>query len=186
MPHHVALLRGIAPSGRNMTNDRLRGVFERLGLADVRSVLSSGNISFRTKETDAPGLERRAQAALVADLGVSSTVILRSAAELCPVVDSDPFAGLTHGPGTHLTATFVQAAALDVEPPTGVPPQDARARVVRHDVGCRAVLAVTDATGPAAAPAFVRWLEHDLGTRITMRSRRTVERIAAQLDQGRR
>ena len=30
MQQYVALLRAIAPSGRNMTNDKLRGVLERL------------------------------------------------------------------------------------------------------------------------------------------------------------
>ena len=42
MFRYVALLRGIAPSGPNMTNDKLRGVFEGLGYERVSSVLASG------------------------------------------------------------------------------------------------------------------------------------------------
>lgn len=56
-PSHAslrALLRGIAPSGTNMTNDKLRAVFEVLGLDDVASVLASGNIAFLSDVTDAP------------------------------------------------------------------------------------------------------------------------------------
>ena len=46
MHRYAALLRGIAPSGPNMTNDKLRGVFEELGYEHVASVLASGNIVF--------------------------------------------------------------------------------------------------------------------------------------------
>ncbi|MEK7152950.1 MAG: DUF1697 domain-containing protein [Patescibacteria group bacterium] len=37
MPKYVALLRGIAPSGKNMQNDKLRGVFEKLGYTQALS-----------------------------------------------------------------------------------------------------------------------------------------------------
>ena len=35
MTRYVALLRGITPSGKNMTNAHLRGLFEQLGFAEV-------------------------------------------------------------------------------------------------------------------------------------------------------
>lgn len=71
MPRFAALLRGIAPSGVNMTNEKLRAVFEGLGLDDVASVLASGNIVFRTDVTDAPLLEQRIEDALADQLGIS-------------------------------------------------------------------------------------------------------------------
>ncbi len=40
MASYAALLRGIMPSNPAMSNARLRGVFEGLGLQDVRSVLA--------------------------------------------------------------------------------------------------------------------------------------------------
>ena len=49
---YVALLRGIAPSGKNMSNAHLRGAVEGLGYTDVASVQASGNILFTTDETD--------------------------------------------------------------------------------------------------------------------------------------
>ena len=51
MHRYAAILLGIAPSGKNMTNDKLRGVFEALGLEDVASVLASGNIVLGSAET---------------------------------------------------------------------------------------------------------------------------------------
>jgi uncharacterized protein (DUF1697 family) len=47
-----------------MTNDKLRGVFERLGFEEVASLLASGNIVFGSADTDAHMLEQRVQDAL--------------------------------------------------------------------------------------------------------------------------
>ena len=118
MPQFAALLRGIAPSGRNMTNDKLRGVFERLGFTQVASVLASGNIVFRCDTADTAVLEQRIEDALATDLGLSSRTILRAHADLRALLDSDPFPGLTHGRATYLTATFLKdpATAPDVVP----------------------------------------------------------------------
>ena len=47
---YVALLRGIGPANPNMRNEKLRGVLEELGLANVASVISSGNLLFDTED----------------------------------------------------------------------------------------------------------------------------------------
>jgi uncharacterized protein (DUF1697 family) len=178
MQRYVALLRGIAPSGRNMTNDKLRGVFEELGFADVGSVLASGNITFSSDGTDEPALERRIEEALAGRLEVTSTTILRAYPELRTLVDSDPFPGLTHGRGSYLTATFLKEPAAD---PGVVREQtDPHTRVVRYDRSTRAVLAVTDDTGDG--PSFMAWLEKAFGKGITTRSWLTVQRIVRKLE----
>lgn len=180
MHRYAALLRGIAPSGRNQSNDKLRGVFERLGFDAVTSVLASGNILFRSDEADVDVLERRIEAALAADLGLSSRTIVRSLPELRALLDSDPFPGLTHGRGTYLTATFIQHAA---PAPGDLPdPGTPLLRVVRCDGPARAVLAVTDNTVPGSTPDFMLWLEGVYGKGITTRSWLTVQRIVAKLE----
>jgi uncharacterized protein (DUF1697 family) len=183
MVRYVALLRGIAPSGRNMTNDKLRGVCKRLGLEAVTSVLASGNILFRSAETDVPALEQRNEDALAADLGVRSRVVVRSLPELRALVDSDPFDGLTHGPATYLTVTFVQDAravsAADVAPPPPTPPL---VTMVRYDPAARAVLAVSDNRGPAGASPLMLSLERVYGTDVTTRSWLTVLRVVRALE----
>jgi uncharacterized protein (DUF1697 family) len=180
MQRYVALLRGIAPSSRNMTNDKLRGVFEELGFAAVGSVLASGNITFRTSEADVPFLERRIEEALVSRLGVSSRTIIRECSELRELVDSEPFPGLTHQPQTYLTATFVKDAATVPD----VWPREAgqRTRVVRYDTVARAVLAVTDNSVPGDASGFMSWLEKTCGKDITTRSWLTVQRVVKKLE----
>lgn len=162
-----------------MTNDKLRGVVEGLGLHRVASVLASGNIVFSGEESDVPALEQRIEAALTRELGITSRTIIRSRAELRALVDSDPFPGLTHGAGTYLTATFLKdshpdADALELSDPT--------TRLVRYDRPARVVLAVTDNTVPGRTPTFMSWLERVCGKDITTRSWLTVHRIVRKME----
>ncbi len=180
MPRFAALLRGIAPSGTNMTNDKLRAVFERLGLEDVASVLASGNIVFRSDNADVAVLERRIEDALVLELGISSRTLVRTYGELRALVDSDPFPGLTHGSNTYLTATFIKDAAGVAD---AVPGQlDPGTTIVRYDAAARAVLAITDNREPNRAGGFMVWLERVYGKGITTRSWLTVQRIVRKLE----
>jgi uncharacterized protein (DUF1697 family) len=180
MRRFAALLRGIAPSGTNMTNDKLRAVFEGLGLDDVASVLASGNIVFRSDATDAPALEQRIEDALAMELGISSAVFLRTSSELRALVDSDPFPGVTHTSGTYLTATFVKDSG---RVPTPLPGQlDPGTRIVRYDRAARAVLAVTDNSEPNRARGYMVWLDQSFGKGITTRSWLTVQRIVRRLE----
>lgn len=180
MQRYVALLRGIAPSGENMTNDKLRGVFEKLGFDRVGSVLASGNIVFDSPGPDAAALERRVEAALTRDLGLASRALVRSHPELRDLLASDPFPGLTHGRGTYLTATFVKHASFEPEALEGQP--DPLTRVVGYDPAARVVLAVTDNTVAGSTPVFMSWLEKVCGKDITTRSWLTVQRIVAKLE----
>lgn len=176
MTSYCALLRGISPSNPNMRNDRLRAVFTRLGFADVASVISSGNILFRTDAShDAAVLEDRIQAALRENLGIEGAAILRTRAELQALVDRDPFAGLTHGKSTYLTLTFCQHA-LDPVPEPFPEPDLPEARVLGYDTAARAVLAITDTTA-VKTPDLMSWLQRHLGTGITTRTWLTLTRI---------
>lgn len=179
MRPYAALLRGIAPSGPNMTNDKLRGVFEQLGFADVASVLSSGNIVFRSAISDVPALEQRIEEGLARDLGVSSRTIIRARPELRGLVDSDPFPGETHGGSTYLTASFLKHPATALDVPEGLDPGT---RVVRYDAAARAVLAITDNSGSGRAQGFMAWLDRAFGKDVTTRSWVTVTRIVTLLE----
>ena len=180
MHRYAALLRGIAPSGRNMTNDKLRAVFDRLGFEKVTSVLASGNILFAAMDADVPTLERRIEDALTSDLGLASRTIIRPHAVLRTMLDSDPFAGLSHGQSTYLTATFLKDAEPD---PERLPVRPGElTRVVRYDPAARVVLAVTDSSGPGTTPDFMVWLEKSFGRDITTRSWLTVQRIVRKLE----
>ena len=56
----VALLRGVNVGGKNMINmSSLKTSFEQLGFKDVSTYINSGNILFKSKETDARKLEKK-------------------------------------------------------------------------------------------------------------------------------
>ena len=180
MRTYAALLRGIAPSGTNMTNDKLRGVFERLGFEEVASVLASGNIVFRSELTDVLTLEQRIEDSLVADLGLSSRTIVRDHRVLRAFVDSEPFHGLTHGNDTYLTASFLKNRA---SAPSVLPARlDPGTHLVGYDTAAGAVLAITDNNAPDRARGFMDWLDASFGKDVTTRSWLTVQRVVRKLE----
>src|SRR3712207_3453811 len=90
MTRSVALLRGVNVGAAQMSMDRLRAVFEDLGHTDVTTYLRTGNVVFTAggrAAAVAKGLERR----IADDLGVETTVLLRTAAELTALVAANPF-----------------------------------------------------------------------------------------------
>lgn len=48
MTKYVALLRGFSPLNPNMRNENLCEVFKDLGFKSVKTVISSGNVIFKT------------------------------------------------------------------------------------------------------------------------------------------
>ncbi|MEU7765316.1 DUF1697 domain-containing protein [Nocardia sp. NPDC049190] len=179
MNSYAALLRGIAPSNPNMSNAKLRAVFEKLGFEGVASVLASGNIVFRSADTDVAALEERIQQALIRELGIGGGTIIRSYGELRALLDADPFPGLTHGRGTYLIATFLKDAAK--APPVLPDQPDPLTRIVGYDKAARAFLAVIDNSEQGKTPNFMAWLDKTYGKDITTRTWLTVERIVKKL-----
>ena len=56
----VALLRGVNVGGNNMIKmSSLKASFENLGFTEVSTYINSGNIIFKSRETDARKLERQ-------------------------------------------------------------------------------------------------------------------------------
>ncbi|WP_282785237.1 DUF1697 domain-containing protein [Nocardia sp. CC201C] len=178
MNRYAAFLRGIMPSNPNMRNEKLRGVFEGLGFEGVASVLSSGNIVFRSAETDVAALESRIQEALRDELGIGGGTLLREYGELLTLVDADPFEGLTHCRETYLTVTFLRG---DTPPPPAPGDLDATVRVVGYDAAARAVLWVVDNSAPNGA-GFMAWLERQYGKDVTTRTFLTVQRVLKKMD----
>lgn len=91
MTKYVALLRGIGPSNPNMRTDKLRGLFEKLNLANVRTVISSGNVVFESSSRSVRKLEERIEKTLPEELGFRSTTIIRSKEKLPRLADQNPF-----------------------------------------------------------------------------------------------
>ncbi|MGY0500915.1 DUF1697 domain-containing protein [Nocardia sp. FBN12] len=178
MESYAALLRGIMPTNPNMRNEKLRGVFEGLGFEKVVSVLSSGNVVFRTAD-DPADLEERIQQALNAELGIPGGTIIRSHPELRALLDRDPFAGLPHERGSYLTVTFFKAKMREAD--TEAFADDSLTRVIGYDREARAFLTVND-NSVGKTPDFMARLEKTYGKDITTRTWLTVQRVVKKME----
>ena len=173
MTKYVALLRGIAPTNPNMRNDKLRGVFEKLGFENVKTVISSGNVIFESPSRSAAKLEASIEKALPEQLGFTSTTILRSQGQIKRLVDQNLFKGMEHSQKSSLNVTFLRKKRkIDLKFPYKVENRD-YTLLGMYD---GAICSVIDLTS-AKTPDLMVWLEKQFGKDITTRTWKTVERI---------
>lgn len=173
MTRYVALLRGIAPTNPNMRNDKLRGVFEKLGFENVKTVISSGNVIFESRSGSIRKLEDRIEQALPEELGFRSTTILRSQGQIQKLVEENPFQGMEHSRRSSLNVTFLKKKSrAGIEFPHKVEDRDYELLGMYDG----AIFSVIDLTS-AKTPDLMVWLDKKLGREITTRTWKTVQRI---------
>jgi len=91
MQRYVAFLRAINVGGRTVKMDRLRVVFQEMGLEDVETYIASGNVIFTAPPQETRGLERRIEERLRAELGYEVETFIRTPAELGAIAEYRPF-----------------------------------------------------------------------------------------------
>jgi uncharacterized protein (DUF1697 family) len=173
MTRYVALLRGIAPTNPNMRNEKLRGVFEKLGFQNVRTVISSGNVIFESPSRSVKKLEETIEKTLPAQLGFTSTTIIRSKGQIQQLVEKNPFKDMQHSQTSSLNVTFLKKeTSIDMTFPYQVENRD-YTLLGMYD---GAICSVIDLTS-SKTPDLMLWLEKKFGKEITTRTWKTVERI---------
>ena len=90
MTGYVAFLRGINVGGHRVKMDRLRVLFEELGLADVTTFIASGNVRFSSESADVEQLTRDIEEHLARALGYEVATFLRTPDELERVLAHAP------------------------------------------------------------------------------------------------
>src|SRR6267142_7164174 len=89
----ISLLRAVNVGGHSTIKmEELRALYASLKLKDAQSYVQSGNVVFRTDETDLAKLAKRIQAGIEKRFGSRPEVILRTTAEMRDVVARNPFA----------------------------------------------------------------------------------------------
>ncbi len=180
MTKYVALIRGIGPGDPHKTNEKLRGVLESLSFSSVESVISSGNVIFESSESNVRKLEQLIEAAWPEMLGFQATTIVRSQQQLQKILDSDPFAGVTHSNSSYLLVTFFQHPT---QPGFSLPfqPEGKPYKVVGY--ANNTLFTVTDNTVMKTTD-LMTWLEKQFGKNITSRTPLTVQRILKRMSQS--
>lgn len=159
-----------------MRNVNLRAVCERLGLRNVGTVISSGNVVFETGSSNAAELEAKLEAAWPDQLGFRSTTIVRSQQELLDLVELQPFGDLKHGPESYLLVTFTKRPLA-----VGFELQHRPDGIDRQLVGAtdREIFTVTDMAN--ATPDVMTWIQRQFGTEVSSRTWLTVARILKKM-----
>ena len=167
----VALLRGINLGARNkVPMAGLRALLEGLDCTSVRTYIQSGNVLFERHAADRAALAAELQAAVAAEFGVSSTIVLRTFRELRRVADGHPFGADTSR--THVSFLAGRPGA-----------EGARRLAAVEATPDRFVLAGSDLylhfpNGVQGARLSGPVLERSLGVAGTIRNWRTVTRLA--------
>ena len=88
---YVALLRGINVGGNNIVPMKsLKASFEKLGFTNVTTYINSGNVLFRTKDTDPRTIEKKIERMLAGEYALPCKVVIRSADEMASLVRKLP------------------------------------------------------------------------------------------------
>lgn len=117
MTRRVALLRGVNVGGnRKLPMADLRVFAEGLGLANVRTLLASGNLVFDDAgHMPASELETWLEAQAVEQLGLRTDILVRDAGDIDAIVAANPFPDQAQLRPQHLLVHFYRRAAPAAE-----------------------------------------------------------------------
>ena len=133
MTTHIGLLRGINVGGHKPVGmSDLRSLLEDLGFDDVRSLLQTGNLVFRSGSKAGAHLERLLETEAEKRLGLSTAFLVRTANEWDAIIKSNPFPDEAQSDPAHLVVLFLK----DAPPPGGVKALEAEIKgpeIIRAD-----------------------------------------------------
>lgn len=176
MTTHVALLRAINVAGhKQVAMADLCNLVTRLGFEDVRSVLQSGNLVFRSATRSGARLERLLETEAAKRLAVLTDFFVRTAEEWQDVITRNPFRKEAARDPSHLVVVFLKnapgASAVKALRAAITGPE-----IVRVD-GRQAYIYYPNGIGRSRLTNTL--IETKLGTRGTGRNWNTVVRLAA-------
>jgi len=90
MPIRIALLRSIVINRRRVKGEEARGLAEAVGGTDVRSVIATGNLLFRSRKAPAT-LERELEAACADLYGRPTEIVVKTAEQWRTLMKANPF-----------------------------------------------------------------------------------------------
>jgi uncharacterized protein (DUF1697 family) len=112
MTTYICFLRGVNVGGNKLLKmAELKTLFDSLKLRDAKTYLQSGNVVFRSDETDRDVLKRRIEDGIRKKSGMEVKVILRTTDELRKVIAANPFAPEDRNPSGLIVAFLGGAIA---------------------------------------------------------------------------
>jgi uncharacterized protein (DUF1697 family) len=176
---YVALLRGINVGGHKpVAMAELRKFLEALGLAEVGTLLQSGNVIFKSRLADAATVEAMLEKKTANHFGHAIDYFVRDAEAWRKMIAANPFRKEAGDDPSHLLVMFTKAA------PTSEVTKTLKAAIEGREyfraVGRDVFFVYPDGIGTSRLTGSM--IEKKLGTRGTARNWNTVQKIAALLD----
>lgn len=169
MPRYAAFLRGVSPMNAKMPE--LKQAFESAGFTEVKTLLSSGNVVFNSRAASPASLQRKAEAAMLDQLGQAFLTIVRPVDALRELLASDPYKAFRLSPAAKRIVTFLR------EPPIKklkLPIEFEGARILTMRDGEVFSAYVRNPKGPV----FMALIERTYGKEVTTRTWDTVAKAA--------
>ena len=169
MPRYAAFLRGVMPMNCKMPE--LKRAFESAGFTEVKTVLGSGNVAFNARAASEAVLERRAEAAMLEDLGQAFFTIVRPVDVLNDLLASDPYRSFRLDAGAKRVVTFLRDQRVS----------KVKLPVERDGVRILALKgreAFSAYTRTPKGPVFMTLIEQAFGKDVTTRTWDTVGKVA--------
>jgi len=105
---YISMLRGINVGGKTIKMADLKVLYEFLGFSDVTTYVQSGNLIFKTKKENTAAVVGSIERAIVEQLGLKVTVIVRQPVEMALIIKKNPFVGRRAVDENKLHVTFLQ------------------------------------------------------------------------------
>lgn len=171
MQTFIALIRGINVGGnKKVKMADLKLSCEDLGLRDVRTLLQSGNVVFRTTRSDRAKLAKDIEGVL----GVEAKVILRNAAELRAAIAANPMPDAAQREPSHYVIVFLS------DKPTAAAMQSLRDAYKGPEPMALhgAELYIDYGAGMGTSKLTITLIERKLGATGTARNWNTITKLA--------
>lgn len=176
MPTFITLLRAVNLGGATQVSMSALGELCRaMGLRDVRTLLQSGNLVFRSDQRDTAELERRLETQVAQELGLRTDFFVRTDVEWRSIISGNPFPREASTDPSHLVVTVLKNTPSRDSWVSLSQAIQGRERVVGE--GRVAYIVYPDGIGKSRLTA--RLIETQLGTRGTSRNWNTVTKLAA-------
>lgn len=177
MPTYAAFLRGMNVGGHRITNAELARAMADLGFTELGTFLASGNLHFVTDDADPADLEVRIEDQLEQELGYAVPTLVRTADELAAVAAATPFpAEVVASSAGKLQVVFLRTApsAAKRRALLALASDEDRLALDGRELYWLPKAGISDATIDLMNPSLYTGP-------ATMRTMRTVERLAARL-----
>jgi uncharacterized protein (DUF1697 family) len=184
MPVLISMLRGVNVGPHNRIKmDDLRTLYESLQLQEPRTYVQSGNVIFRTKQSNLGSLGKRIQDGISKKFGFRPEVIIRTAEEVTQSLGANPFRDRRDIEPSKLLITFLAA-----EPPAEAQTNIRTLKIQReelHLIGRELYIYFPDGIGTSKIPwSSVEKFLKVTGTARNLNSVMKMLEIAEKMETG--